>query len=136
MPRLKVNHVDPYLRQFTYPKWSRTVRVTDEHKLFRYLPEFSSWTKAQHYQEALDALQQARAIDSAYQEAVQDALRTYGSQGSLISGIVRDHFPDEVKDLLRSRARALTYHRDRSVAHWQAAGKRLQTWRQLNQESK
>ncbi len=35
-------------------------------------------------------------------------LGLYGSQGSEISGCVRDHFPEQVKDILRNEARCVT----------------------------
>lgn len=53
------------------------------------------------------------------------ALDQYGDHGSLISGCVRDHFPDPVKDCLRYMAQRVTYYcaeadkaRPRGVRHW------------------
>lgn len=41
-----------------------------------------------------------------------DALARYGSQGPDISGAVRSHFPENVKDELRALARAVGAHSD------------------------
>lgn len=40
------------------------------------------------------------------------ALANYGDHGALISGCVRDHFPDRVKDQLRGLARMVTHESD------------------------
>ena len=43
-------------------------------------------------------------------------LNLYGSQGSSISGVVRDHFPSMVKDELRRLARLVTTESDAAYA--------------------
>ena len=40
------------------------------------------------------------------------ALRKYGEHGPLISGCGRDHFPEHVKNILRTLARAVSTHND------------------------
>jgi hypothetical protein len=55
-----------------------------------------------------DACKFSRTHDS---EAAA-ALRTYGSHGAQISGCVRDHFPDAVKERLRCLARAVATRSD------------------------
>ena len=42
------------------------------------------------------------AASRAHSALVGTALDTYGDHGAQISGIIRDHFPDSVKDTLRS----------------------------------
>lgn len=45
-----------------------------------------------------------------------NALNRYGSQGAQISGCVRDHFPDCIKDRLRTLARLVSLHSDAAYA--------------------
>ena len=52
-----------------------------------------------------------------YQDLVNYALETYGSQGSLISGVVRDHFPVHVKNRLRFLATAKNMTSDANRLH-------------------
>ena len=49
-----------------------------------------------------------------------EALKKYGSHGSLISGVVRDHFPEHVKTALRHAAHKVTHHSDEA---WKARPK-------------
>lgn len=127
---------DPYRRSFSVPKWSRAVRVTDEPRLFRRLPEFATWTKDRHYQMALEYLAIAGATRRMYQDAIDLACELYGNgTGILISGIYRDHFPEPMKVSLRVLARELSESHDRSLAHWLASGRRVHTWRDARDRS-
>lgn len=120
---------DQYLWTFTVPRWNRPVRVTDDHRLFKHLPEFKDWTKAQHSQRALDYAVMATAVDTTFNRALRQAFALYGNgNGVLVPGCYREHFPEPCKDWLRLLGRTADMYRSRSVAHWQAAGKRLQTW--------
>jgi hypothetical protein len=129
MPRLVTDSPDPYSRRFTFPKWNGTVNVLHEHRLMRYLPEFAGWTKADHVTRALAFLAKARAADRLYRLRVSHALKTYGDHGPLISGVVREHFPEDVKRDLRQTAHVYTFALDASLAHWQAGRRTLETWR-------
>jgi hypothetical protein len=131
MPRLIDNSPNPYDRRFTFPKWNGTVTVLQEHRLFRYLPEFQQWTAQEHVREARYALQASYTLRTAYYALVQSAEATYGNHGPLISGIVRGHFPEETKTILRTLCRAFNRESERSLAHWYAARKTLNTWLDL-----
>ena len=131
-PHKDYDHADPYRRRFHVPKWNGAVRVTQVPSLFGRLPEFAGWTRVQHKAEAIRLLQASRVQDGIYQRKVRIALKRYGNHGPLICAVVRDHFPESVKVQLRM-AYGITELQDRSLAHWQAAGCRLQTWRQLHQ---
>ena len=121
------NEPDPYARRFPYPKWNRFVTVLDEPALFRRLPEFMGWTKNQHLELAKQYRHDAREIDSWWQSLVCFGISRYGNQGALISGVYRDHWPEQLKDALRGLAQMGTRYRAISYAHWEAAGKR-QSW--------
>lgn len=43
---------------------------------------------------------------------LSDALATYGDHGPDVSGCGRDHFPEDVKDALRAKARQVTFNSD------------------------
>ena len=95
------------------------------------IPHFRTWPKAQHVAFAVRMIAVARTREAAYQCLVGEALRQYGDHGSLISGVIRDHFPPEVKTNLRRLARRYSHASEVSRAHWRAAGRRLETWRRL-----
>lgn len=48
----------------------------------------------------------------AHSEKASKALKQWGEHGALISGCVRDHFPEDVKNELRSHAQAVTRYSD------------------------
>ena len=132
MPRITKPSPDPYRVRFArHGKWNIDPTVTDDHRLFKFLPSFGGWNKQQHEDRAIRWLNQSRKLDSAYMTAVARALHSFGDHGALISGVVRDHFPPDVKHNLRRLAHGSTELRDRSLAHWRAAGRHIQTWRAL-----
>jgi hypothetical protein len=79
-------------------------------------------------------LELARAERFRYNQEVERALRTYGDHGSLISGVVRDHFPPCVKDRLRQLCASYNLLVDRSLECWRQDRRRLSTWRRLRDE--
>lgn len=123
---------DPYRRQFAFPKWNRYVTVTDEHSLFARLPEFDGWTSAQHEAIARQYAVLSAAERGMWLQLVTIGARTFGDgNGVLISGVYREHWPDRLKHDLRTLAHSEGEYSARSFAHWQAAGKRLATWREM-----
>jgi hypothetical protein len=132
--RLMQNSPDPYARTFKAPKWNRYVRVTDVPRLFRQLPEFAGWTRARHEAMARSYLDNAIVTERMYHATASRALIAYGDHGSLISGIVRDHFPEATKTDLRTLCSLFARDFERSVAHWAAAGRRIETWRACRDE--
>lgn len=123
--------LDPYARRFTYPKWTRTVTVLDVYQLFRRLPEFSSWDKARHERVAREYLIHALVHQRVQTDVLTRYAAVFGDHGPLISGGFRDHWPDVAKDNARMLARQLDTFMSRSIAHWQASGRQLATWRDL-----
>lgn len=51
-----------------------------------------------------------------HSQLASDSLSKFGDDGSLISGVVRDHFPKPVKDKLRDLARTVTRESDAAYA--------------------
>jgi len=49
-----------------------------------------------------------------HSKLAQYALETYGDHGSTISGVVRDHFPEHIKTMLRDLAHMVTDYSDRA----------------------
>lgn len=132
--RLNLNgaYVHPYDIYFKPAYgWTRNIRLLDEPRLFKRFEQFRSWTRADHVREAEYAARTADRLLSVYYAMVRDAEQTYGSHGPLISGIVRDHFPVEVKDTLRETISRANRERDRGWVHWRAAGRKVETWRRL-----
>lgn len=129
-PQPDQTNPDPYLRTFRFPKWNRFVRATDEPSLLRRMPEFAGWTKQAHHTVAIDFMAQSIARDELWAHQVGEAILRHGDgNGVLISGVYREHFPEDVKSSLRALAHGATFAREKSCAHWQAAGKRMSTWR-------
>ena len=127
----KVQPADPYDRLFRVPKWNRLIRVTDDHGLFRRLPEFATWTRARHLDAAREYLDRHLITARAYRRAVDSAIALYGDRGPLIAGVVRDHFPEQVKDHLRQLAHGTSRQADISIAHWRASRRTTDAWRTL-----
>lgn len=128
---------DPYVIRFKpCYGWTRCITVLDDHRLFNRFPEFRSWTSAEHVTTAEHAVHASVILHRAYADLVTLALTTYGDQGSLISGVVRDHFPNVVKDQLRQTIRLANRESARSLAHWKAAGKRFTTWTYLRDSTR
>jgi len=109
--------------------WTRSITILDDHRLFKRLPQFASWTRDQHLAEANTAMEQASTLDCAYARLVTFALATYGDHGPLISGVIRDHFPVETKSILRTLCHGASRERARSLAHWQASRRTVANWR-------
>ena len=123
--------VDPYKRRFTWPKWNRTVTVCDVYQLFRHLPEFAGWTRGRHEAIAYDYLAQAIASRRVLADILTRYEKVYGTQGPLIAGGIRDHWPAHAKDFVRAEWNRINAWTDQSIAHWQAAGRRVATWREM-----
>jgi len=73
----------------------------------------------------------AYAHSRAHSALASLALDQYGDQGSPIAGVVRDHFPVDVKDRLRSLALEVGQLLDDSKDSWKKARKHLRTWIRL-----
>lgn len=122
----------PYHRRLPFPKWNGLISVLQDHRLFARLPEFASWTRDDHYKAAIASLDASERTRQAYKAAIKDAFSVYGEgDGRLISGVVRGHFPESTKESLRFLAGEIGELADRSLAHWQASGRRVGTWRGL-----
>jgi hypothetical protein len=61
---------------------------------------------------ARDWFEIACAASRYHSEIAARALAEHGDQGPEISGVVRDHFPEHVKETLRQMAAAVTKHTD------------------------
>lgn len=134
MPRIIRDDPNPYRRQFkAYAPWNCNPRVTDDHRLFRYLPEFAGWTKEHHAEHARNLADLGAMRLRQADRLAEKALAEYGSHGSLIAGCVRYHFPEPVKCMLRRLYFGSSETFDRSIAHWRAAGRYVNTWRAMRE---
>ena len=132
MPKITLPHDDPYRRRFArHAKWNIDPRVTDDHRLFRFLPEFTGYSRADHVAQAVELCQKGITDLRMAGKLTEKALATYGDHGPLTSGCIRTHFPEPVKDVLRRLCHGSTEAFDRSIAHWQAAGRQCKTWRAM-----
>jgi hypothetical protein len=92
-----------YDRQVRMPKHNGPVSMLDEPRVaLRHVFDWGIPTsKSAHAQRADFFRDLARKIDDEWQATVSLAVEAYGKEGSLISGVYRDHFPEDVKDRLR-----------------------------------
>jgi hypothetical protein len=103
---------DPaYAREVKYRGWNGTVTMLDEPKVA--VKYAYSWgiptSKSAHAQRADYFEDLATVMGRAYDDLVERALDKYGDgSGVLISGVVRDHFPEMVKKRLRFLAQGQT----------------------------
>ncbi len=128
----RINPADPgrllpaahpiYQTRERVPQWSVPVSPAHVPRLLRRrLPHF---TKAQHEAHARQHAAAATVAEQRYLALGSAALGEYGTQGPLIAGVLREHFPEPVKDELRRLAHAQSEERDVAWAHWRAAGRR------------
>jgi hypothetical protein len=94
---------DVYERQARMPGWNGTVSMLREPKVaIRHAVDWGIPTsKSAHAQKADFFNDLSQKMSREWDSTVKLAIRTYGKQGSLVSGVYRDHFPDDVKDRLR-----------------------------------
>lgn len=97
--------------------------------------EFSECDKRGHLAVADQALGLKAKLETRWGRAVDSALAEYGDgNGRLISGVVRDHFPEKVKNRLRLYAHSASKAGDVGHAHWAAAGKRTPFWQEIERK--
>jgi hypothetical protein len=64
-----------------------------------------------------------------YAAATSRAFMEHGDgNGTLIAGVLRDHFPDTTKNTLRTYAHSIGACADWSALYWRAAGRHHSTW--------
>jgi hypothetical protein len=115
---------DPrYRQEFKMPKWNRKVTALDVPRLLLYL--FPELTKKEHEALARDFIAAGNTRHKEWIQLAAHALEKYGAHGSLISGVVRDHFPAVMKESLRQLAREASHYSSLAWAHWKAAGRRV-----------
>jgi hypothetical protein len=106
--------------------WTVPVTPLQEYRLLRH------WMgRDEHRKAARALLYKAATTKAAYSAFADECLGTFGDHGPLISGVLRDHFPPAAKDRLRALARGFADCYSASLAHWQASGRRVHTWRRL-----
>jgi hypothetical protein len=110
---------DIYARQVRMPKWSKTVSMLEEPKVaIRHVFDWGIPTsKSAHAQKADSFHDLAVKMGDEWDATVNLAVEAYGSQGSLISGVYRDHFPEDVKQRLRFLNSAKNLAGDASRLH-------------------
>lgn len=94
---------DIYERQVHWPKWSKTVSMLEVPQVaIKHAMDWGiSTSKSEHAQKANFFADLASKMDAEWNATANLAVEAYGDQGSLISGVYRDHFPDDVKQRLR-----------------------------------
>lgn len=127
--RLIEDSINPYKRKFRFPKWNVPVNALHEPRILRHLPEFATWTRADHTRRARQLSTLLDTLEEEFDRATTCALRDYGDDGPLIAGCVREHFPEHIKSTLRDLASAKGDVRDAAYAHWRVAGRARHTFR-------
>lgn len=80
------------------------------------MKHLSEYRKDARFSTVIHELSQSCVASKEHSTLASNALTMYGDEGSLISGCVREHFPQEIKDALRNLAHAVTAHSDAAFA--------------------
>lgn len=90
---------------------------------------FPHHTKGDHERLAYTFAEHAGRYKKAYGRYLTAAIKRYGDvKGTYTSGIYNPAFPERVKNKLRSLLREAGDATDKSIAHWEASGRRT-AWR-------
>ena len=108
-----------YVRRVQMPKWNLPVTMLMEPKVaIRYNTSWGIPTSKSAHAQRVDYFSDlAQKLDHEWNATVDLAVEAYGDQGSLISGVYRDHFPNDVKDRLRFLAHGKTMAIDAARLH-------------------
>lgn len=79
--------------------------------------------------QAIGCLGAARNLRLTRASWIQDAISQYGWTGPLISGCEQGHWPEDVKDRLRTNAREISAAHDDAFKLWRKAGRQFATLR-------
>jgi hypothetical protein len=92
-----------YVVRFKMPKWNVPVSMLRDHKVaIRHAEELGiPFSKHAHVLRADFFRTRAAKFSREWNEVIELAVKLFGDQGSYVSGVYREHFPDEVKDRLR-----------------------------------
>lgn len=74
--------------------------------------------------EALGCLGAAKALRTTRASWVSEAYKAYGVKGPLTSGVEQEHWPEELKDRLRTNAREIGQAVEDAFKIWRRAGRR------------
>ena len=80
---------------------------------------------------ALGCLAAAKALRMRRASWIEEAIKAYAWIGTLTSGCEQTHWPDEVKDRLRTNARAIGQAVEDAYTCWRKAGRQLSTLRPI-----
>lgn len=108
-----------YAQPCKMPKWSIQPTILEEPKAaLRYFHTLGiSTSKAANAQRAEFFQNLAQELKVEAEEVAQFAYETYGEKGPLISGVLQDHFPQNIKDRLRFLNQGYTKVRDAVRLH-------------------
>ena len=104
--QIEARHIlgdDIYVKQARMPGWNGTVSMLREPKVaVRHAHDWNIPTSKSGHAEKADFFNNlAQKMDDEWNSTVNLAIEIYGDRGSLISGVYRDHFPEDVKQRLR-----------------------------------
>ena len=108
-----------YVKKYRMPKWNILVDMLKEPRVaIRHGHELGIPTsKSAHAQRADYFERVAQELEAARAAYINHCFDTFGSQGPLISGVVRDHFPSGAKRRLRFLNNALNMVKDAQRLH-------------------
>jgi GNAT superfamily N-acetyltransferase len=108
-----------YAERHRFRGWNIVPNVLHEPRLFpRVFPEL---TRSQHLAKAQSFTAKAEKMEKLWHAAVTRGERTFGTEGSLISGGFREHWPEANKEVIRRYAGATSLLRDAAHAHLAAS---------------
>ena len=108
-----------YGRRFQMPKWNIQPTMLQEPKVaIRHAHELGIPTsKSAHRQRAEFFTAFYSDISRTYLDLANLAMQTYGKEGPQVSGIIRSHYPEDIKSRLRFLSAAENLARDAARLH-------------------
>lgn len=115
-----------YGKRVRMPKWNFPVSMLSDPKVaVKYAVSWNIPTSKNAHRQRTEYFEQLnRDYQQTYTDLVKHSFDAYGTHGPLISGIVRSHFPDDVKNRLRFLSRAVNMTASAARVHAQLSKSR------------
>jgi hypothetical protein len=107
-----------YAERSRFRGWNIQPTVLQEPRLYPKI--FPELTRSNHASLSHKFDSKAKKFEVDWHKAVENAEQEYGSDGPLISGGLRDHWPEDVKDSVRYLAHGTTLLKDAAQSHQKA----------------
>jgi hypothetical protein len=113
-----------YAERHKFPKWNIPVTVLKEPRLMKRVHPFYTMSKEVHAGRAAHFSAKAKKYSAEHKRVAAEAEKKHGWKGPLISGVLQEHWPENVKENLRFLGHGSQIYKDAARAHHAATGAR------------